>query len=124
MDWGNTTKRIKEVIGKTQAQIDSTGVGDPIVEDLQNSGCNVIGFKYNANSKQELMLGLANALQNGRTSVLQGIHQEELEAFEYVYSLNGVKYSAPQGMHDDTVNAHALGWQLFLRRGTGSYNIL
>jgi phage FluMu gp28-like protein len=124
MDWGNTTKRIREVIGKVQAQIDSTGVGDPIVEDLQNTGCNVIGFKYNANSKQELMLGLANALQNGRTSVIQGIHQDELEAFEYVYSLNGVKYSAPQGMHDDTVNAHALAWQLFLRRGTGNYNIV
>jgi hypothetical protein len=73
MDWGNTTKRIKEVIGKVQAQIDSTGVGDPIVEDLQNSGCNVIGFKYNANSKQELMLGLANALQNGRTSWENGV---------------------------------------------------
>lgn len=121
MDWGNTTKRIKEVIGKKQALIDSTGVGDPIVEELQSSGCNVIGFKYNANSKQELMLGLANAIQNGRTSVVPGIHQEEIEAFEYVYTINGVKYSAPEGMHDDTVNAHALAWQMFQRRGTGNY---
>ena len=121
MDWGNTTKRIKEVIGKKQALIDSTGVGDPIVEELQSSGCNVIGFKYNASSKQELMLGLANAIQNGRTSVVPGIHQEEIEAFEYVYTINGVKYSAPEGMHDDTVNAHALAWQMFQRRGTGNY---
>lgn len=122
MDWGNTTNKIQEVIGKTQAQIDSTGVGDPIVEELQNRGCNVIGFKYNQNNKQQIMLGLANAYQNGRTNVLPGVHQDEIEAFEYVYTLNGVKYSAPEGTHDDTVNADALGWDLFLKRGTGNYN--
>ena len=33
---------------------------------------------------------------------------DELESFEYIYSRSGVKYSAPDGMHDDIVCALAL----------------
>lgn len=122
-DWGVTRAKIKQVIGKTQAQIDATGVGDPIVESLQNDGCNVIGFKYSQSTKQELMLGLASSIQQGEISVLDGVMVDELESFEFTYTLNGVKYSAPVGMHDDTVNALALANQLYKRRGTGKYII-
>jgi hypothetical protein len=34
--------------------------------------------------------------------------EDELKSFEFVYSENGVKYSAPSGMHDDCVNSLAL----------------
>jgi len=36
------------------------------------------------------------------------VSQDELEAFEFVYSNRGVKYEAPTGMTDDCVNALAL----------------
>ena len=36
---------------------------------------------------------------------------EELESFEYEYTRTGVRYSAPQGCHDDTVCALALAWK-------------
>ena len=56
------------------------------------------------------MEGLALALQQGRTSVLDGPHRAELEAFEYDVKQGRVVYGAPSGMHDDTVCAHALAW--------------
>jgi hypothetical protein len=37
----------------------------------------------------------------------------ELEAFEYMYSQTGVRYSAPTGLHDDAVCALALAAQAF-----------
>jgi hypothetical protein len=78
------------------------------VEDIQRECGNVEGYHYSSSSKQKLMEGLAAAIQNGYISVLDGIMEEELEAFEFVYTRTGVKYSAPEGVHDDTVNSLAL----------------
>ena len=54
------------------------------------------------------MEGLAVSIQRGELGIIDGILQDELEAFEFMYSLNGVKYSAPEGFTDDAVNALAL----------------
>ncbi len=43
--------------------IDSTGAGDPIFEDLQRDGLPVSGFRFTSTSKQQLMEGLASAIQ-------------------------------------------------------------
>jgi phage FluMu gp28-like protein len=107
-DWKQTTERVKEVIGDKPAVIDSTGVGDPIVEEVQRTCRKVQGFKYTQQSKQQIMEGLASAIQKGKTSVLEGIHKDEMESFEFEYTKTGVRYTAPVGLHDDTVNAHAL----------------
>lgn len=108
MDWTQTRARIINVVGSLPAMVDSTGVGDPVVEDMQKSCSNMQGFKFTADSKQKLMEGLVLAIQDGSTSVLEGDHRYEMEQFEFVYSLRSVKYSAPDGEHDDTVMAHAL----------------
>jgi hypothetical protein len=107
-DWGQTRSRIIQTIGSVPTAIDSTGVGDPIVEDIQRECGNVEGYHYSSASKQKLMEGLANSIQKGSISVLSGVMQDELEAFEFVYSRTGVRYSAPEGVHDDTVNSLAL----------------
>jgi hypothetical protein len=107
-DWGQTRRRIIQTIGSTPTAIDSTGVGDPIVEDIQRECGNVEGYHYSSSSKQKLMEGLANAIQKGTISVLDGIMKDELEAFEFIYGRTGVRYSAPEGVHDDTVNSLAL----------------
>jgi hypothetical protein len=82
------------------------------------------GFKYTSHSKQDLMRGLVVALQQGNTSVVEGIHAEEMQQFEYEYTNYGVRYTAPPGVHDDTVNAHALAVKKFNSRGTGNYNYI
>lgn len=107
-DWGQTRRRLIQEIGQTRTLTDSTGVGDPIVEDLQRAGANVEGFKFSSASKQQLMEGLAAAIQQRLIRFPEGWLTNELELFEYQYARGGVKYSAPQGVHDDGVMALAL----------------
>lgn len=109
-DWNQTKDIIIRTVGKIPALVDSTGVGDPIVEDIQKQCANIEGFKFTSESKQRIMEGLASALQQGKTNIMEGIHYDEMESFEYEYTRTGVRYSAPAGLHDDTVCAHALAY--------------
>lgn len=106
--WEETTNRLIEVIGGLPARIDSTGVGDPIVERVQKVCPQVEGYHFTQPAKQRIMEGLAVAVQRKETSILEGAHELEMESFEYEYTRNGVRYSAPEGFNDDTVCAHAL----------------
>lgn len=123
-DWGQTKTRILQQIGWTPTLVDATGVGNPIVEDLQAAGANVEGYTFTQQSKQKLMQGLASAIQNNEISVLKGTMQDELEAFEYVYTPSGVRYEAPAGVHDDCVNSLALAREQFRNKpGTPSFGV-
>ena len=107
--WGETRNRIRGLVGSTKAYIDSTGVGDPILEDLQRSGgYNYEGYKFSSSSKQQLMEGLAASIQNKEIRFPEGHIKRELEIYEYEYTRTGVRYTAPQGSHDDCVCALAL----------------
>lgn len=107
--WQETIETIRRETAGKPGLVDSTGVGDPIVEALQrNGGNNFEGFKFSSSSKQQLMEGLSVAIQRQDVRFPAGTIVSELEAFEYVYSRAGVKYSAPEGMHDDCVMALAL----------------
>ena len=121
MDWHNTKATIKRLpIAPILA--DSTGVGDPILEDLIREGVNIEGLKFTSQSKQQLMEGLAQAIQQGKIGYPEGVIVDELDVFEYQFTANGVRYSAPSGFHDDCVMALALAWQNFnLKRGSGRY---
>lgn len=108
LPWENTIDHIKLICGSTYTLLDSTGVGDPIVERLQKTGSNFEGFKFSAPSKQMLMEGLSVAIQRGEVQYPDGVIVSELESFEYEYTRTGVRYSAPEGSHDDCVMALAL----------------
>ena len=123
-DWASTQNKIR-TLPRAPMLIDSTGVGDPVVEQLQREGLAIEGFKFTSQSKQELMLGLQVAIHQEKIHYPPGMIQEELEIFEYQYSANGVKYSAPSGFHDDCVMALALAWRkLDFKAGTGKYNFV
>lgn len=106
--WAETERRLNEMVGDLPALMDSTGVGDPIVEGIQRTRPRVEGFKFSATSKQQLMEGLASAFQTGRVSIPDNWLRIECETFEYSYTRTGVRYSAPAGLHDDGVCALAL----------------
>lgn len=113
--WHTTTARIIALVGTKPALVDSTGVGDPILEELQADGReNYEGYKYSAPSKQQLMEGLAVSIQQAEirypdADLLPGcVIVGELEEFGYEYTRTGVRYTAPAGLHDDAVNALAL----------------
>jgi phage FluMu gp28-like protein len=124
MDWHNTKENIKR-LPRCPILIDSTGVGDPITEDLKRENIMVEGLKFTSQSKQQLMEGLATAIQQARIGFPNGVIVNELEVFEYQFTSNGVRYSAPSGFHDDCVMALALAWSNFsIKRGNGRYTFM
>lgn len=108
--WSVTRARLIEMIGSTPALIDSTGVGDPIVEDIARACRCAEGFKFTAPSKQQLMEGLQLAMQMREIRFPDGWLRAELEGFGYRYSGRSVGYEATAG-HDDGVCALALALQ-------------
>lgn len=93
---------------------DSTGVGDPIVEDLKARGLNIgnegIGFKFTETSRQNLLNNLAILLEQDKIKIPadEGLISE-LESFQYSLTENGkIKVKVPEGLHDDRVMSLAL----------------
>ena len=120
-DWRSTTDKIKR-LPKVPIAIDSTGVGDPIAEEVGRDRV-VDSVKFTAQSKQQLMEGLAMKIQRHEIGFPEGIIKDELDNFEYLYTRTGVKYSAPTGLHDDCVCALALAVSKWTSRKTGTYNL-
>lgn len=113
LSYGAIVERVHGVVGKGSKACtvyDATGTGDAVGEQLRGAGIWTEPFVFSNASKQGLMEGLALALQQGRTSVVDGVHRAELEAFEYGFKRGTVVFNAPAAMHDDAVCAHALAW--------------
>jgi len=106
--WNQQIERIRWLTGIIPALVDATGVGDPIVEELQRGPGNYEGFNFTPQSKQQIMEGLALTIQRRDIHFPEGVIVAELEAFEYEYTRTGVHYSAPEGLNDDAVCALAL----------------
>jgi len=110
--WEATIQRVLGQVGSRPVLVDSTGLGDPVLDAMQRQGrsqhANLNGYTFSAPSKQKLMEGLAVAIQQGTVGYPAGPIVQELEVFEYEYHRVGVSYSAPQGLHDDCVCALAL----------------
>jgi hypothetical protein len=115
-DWGQTRARILALCNGWPTLIDSTGVGDPIVEDLQRVRPNLQPFRFTSQSKQQIMEGLASAIHMGEVKFPDGWLVNELETFEYEYTRTGVRYTAPVGLHDDGVCALAMALKCWRER--------
>lgn len=106
--WLDTERKIQTLTGNVKAFIDSTGVGDPVFERLSKGRRNFHEFKFSLSSKQQLMEGLAVAIQQHQVWYPAGVIVNELESFEYEVIRTGVRYTAPEGLYDDCVCALAL----------------
>lgn len=91
---------------------EANAMGEPVIEQLQRDGLPVHGFTTTAATKPPLIESLALALERGECRwIADPIWTGELEAYERRVNQTGRStYSAPQGMHDDTVMARALAW--------------
>lgn len=114
LDWAVQKRRIVQDVSRYGARLlmDSTGIGDPILDDLVRSDLIVEGYKFTQESKKALIEGLMMGFEQGRLRILDEPTQtNELEIFEYEIGKTGkVHYSAPEGYHDDTVMALALAY--------------
>jgi len=118
LDWDYQKVRIQQVLksyNDALAFVDSTGVGDPIVEDLQRQGCNVKAFKFTTTSKKQVIENLMKMVDDSIISIpdIPEIrHEFSIFGFEQT-QFGNVRYSAPDGQHDDIVIATALcAWGL------------
>lgn len=109
-------------LGRLQVMIDrfephtivaeSNAMGEPLIEQLQRDGLPVEGFVTTNASKASAIDGLALGIEKGELRLLQDpVLISELQAFELSRTQTGLRrYSAPDGLHDDTVIALALAW--------------
>jgi hypothetical protein len=132
LDWPFQRRRTIEFakrFGNASLLLDSSGLGDPIFDEVNREYGNVAGYKLTNATKKALIENLSIMLDNGEVwfpgnprakefdSVLDPefpVLKSELESFAYELTSSGlVKYNAPEGLHDDTVIALALAaWQI------------
>jgi hypothetical protein len=114
MDYNLQIKRVERLAKKynnAKIFVDSTGVGDPIYEELKNkTGLPVEGVVFSNKKKQQLIEHLAVRLERKEVTFPNiPVLVNELKAYQYEITPSGnMKYGNPPGGHDDTVIALAL----------------
>jgi len=108
-------KNIAKRYNNARIYIDSTGVGLPVTQDLQVMGLIVDDFKFTGQSKESLMQNLATFIERKLIRIPENeILISELESITCEYTPSKrLRIQAPEGMHDDYVDALALAvWGL------------
>jgi len=108
--------RVDDILAEANA------MGTPIIEQLQRDGLPVRPFMTTATSKPPLIESLALTFEREEVQWLDDpIATMELEAYERIVSqaTGRSSYSAPKGLHDDTVIARALANRARLEATTG-----
>lgn len=113
LDWPVQKQRLADFAARHSARmyVDSTGVGDPVYDELKGMGCAVEGVKIGHEAKTQLVQGLMVAVEQRtvRWPESWSVLTDEMKRYEYEYTPGGVlRYNAPSGYHDDCVIALAL----------------
>lgn len=123
VDWNLQKARIEATarrFGNALIVPDSTGVGNPVVEDLKARGLNIYGddgkgFVFTETSRTNLLNNLAMLIEQDKIRLPddEGL-LNELEAFQYRLTTSKesgrsrLSITVPEGMHDDRVMSLAL----------------
>lgn len=90
---------------------EGNSMGGPLTEDLQARGLPVWRFDTTAQTKMPLIQALELAFERETIHI---INDEtligELQAYEQERTATGIRYGAPEGMHDDCVISLALAY--------------
>ena len=88
-------------------------MGEPLIEQLQRAGLPVQPFQTTNATKTSALDALAPAFERGEIRILpDSVLIAELQAYEMERLPSGLlRYSAPDGMHDDCVMSLAMAWQ-------------
>lgn len=112
-DWPLQKQQIAALavrLGFARIVADEAGVGDPVVQELRSAGFQVEGVNTGGPQKRVVIEHLRLAFEQGTIGIPDDdVLLSELEAYEYTVLPSGqLRYSAPEGGHDDTVIALAL----------------
>jgi phage terminase large subunit-like protein len=114
IEWAFQRARLRTMADRWKvAEIlaEENSIGGPNIEALQGEGLPVKAFTTTAQSKPPLIQSLALSLEREEMAFLPDpVGKAELLAYESKVNANTgrISYSAPDGMHDDTVMARAL----------------
>lgn len=125
--WPRTIDRIKENTGSALALVDGTGLGDPVVGELDATSARegqYESFIFGNRSKQQLMEGLAADVQRGEIYFPDNMIRQEMDDFEYTHTATGIRYEAPIGLHDDCVCALAMARKAWHERSWKGVEVL
>jgi len=117
MDWNIQKAKIEAIyhrFNRPKGWIDATGVGDPIVEDLNKRGIRLQAYKFTEQSRKDLLTNLALKLEQRTVKLLDDeTLKQELSYFQYELVGQKLKIKVPDSLHDDTVFGTALStWEL------------
>lgn len=121
LDYTTQKTKIEAIALRHQADgqpliwVDSTGVGEPIYEDLLERGLQVEPFKFTEKSRKDLLTNLQLKLEQGLIRIPKNDRLiAELKSMQYVLTDRGkLKIQVPEGMHDDMIMSLALAvWEL------------
>lgn len=119
LEWSFQKEKIKMLSDRYNhalIMMDSTGVGEPIFDDLSRAGVPVEGVHFTNEIKKNLIEKLATWIEQKQCRMLNLEETiNELNSFTYDYSekTGRIMYNAPVGFHDDIVISHALAiWGL------------
>ena len=115
VDWATQEGRIEAAArryGNAKIQIDSTGIGDPVVESLQHKGLNITddgAVKFTEKTRGDLLRNLAIMLENKKIKIPndEGLISE-LEGFRFELTPLGKVQMKSTTKHDDRVMSLAL----------------
>lgn len=118
MDYNLQKARIENAYlkyNKGRIVIDSTGVGEPIFDDLNARGMNITPFRFNKSSRTDLLKNLQILLEQDKIKVPNDpVLIDELKSMTYELNENGsTSIKVPDGKHDDRIMSLALAvWQI------------
>lgn len=118
IEWPFQKARIIEIAKKYNnalTVLDSTGLGDPIADDLMRAGLAVEPYKFTEQTKKDLIEKLSIWIEQKHIKMLNMEETKfEFDNFSYEIGPTGkIRYGAREGFHDDIVIAHALAvWAL------------
>jgi phage FluMu gp28-like protein len=113
IDWNYQKDYIKQISQQYNGcicYIDSTGLGDPVAEDLMKNNVPIVPVRITSLSKSQIIQNLQLMIENKQIELLNDPElRKEFGAFAYELSPSGnLRYGAPSGFHDDIVISIAL----------------
>ena len=115
VDYALQVGRLKALVDRWHPHnivAESNSMGQPLIDMLGHEGLPIMPFVTTNASKATIIDGLALALERGEIALQDDpVLVGEMQAYEMTTLPSGlIRYSAPEGMHDDTVMSTAIGF--------------
>ena len=129
LDWNEQQELIVKEIkywNKARTWMDSTGVGDPILDALRRQGLAIEAYHFTETSREQLLNNLKILIEQGKIKIPNDqLLIDQLKSMQYELVGQKVKMRVPEGLHDDRIMSLALSvWGLYERMPLREVKIL